>query len=56
MRYDKDFDFFSRHPEWYTCEIGVGYMPTKEAPPEAVEAIERYKKNKAERQKQGYVE
>ena len=54
MRYDKDFDFFSRHHEWFTFEVGVGYIPTKEAPPEAVEAIERYNRNEDERIKKGY--
>ena len=42
MRYDKNFAFFVSHEEWYTFVKGVGYVPTEEAPEEAVKAMEEY--------------
>jgi hypothetical protein len=42
MRYDKNFDFFIAHFDWYNIVEGVGYVPTKKAPPEAVKAMETY--------------
>lgn len=45
MRMDKDLKLILAHPEWYTTKKGVGYIPTKEAPKEAVEAMERVNEN-----------
>ncbi len=56
MRYDKDFDYFVSHHEWYTHKVGVGYVPTENAPKEAVEAIERFNKRMQEREALGYEE
>ena len=42
MRYDKNLVIFLGHTEWYTFEVGVGYVPTDEAPPEAVKAMAEY--------------
>ncbi len=42
MRYDKNYAFFAPHHDWYTIVIGVGYVPTEKAPPEAVKAIEDF--------------
>ena len=56
MRYDKDFAFFIKHDDWYTIEPGKGYMPTPNAPKEAVEAIERFKKTMEERDRLGYMD
>ncbi len=42
MRVDPNLVIFLGHPEWYTFEVGIGYVPTDEAPPEAVKAIEDY--------------
>ena len=45
MRMDKDLKLILAHPEWYTTKKGVGYIPTEEAPKEAVEAMERVNEN-----------
>lgn len=42
MRIDRNFIIFSENEEWYTFEVGVGYVPTEKAPKEAVEAMEKY--------------
>jgi hypothetical protein len=42
MRYDKNYAYFRPHTEWYNFVVGVGYVPTDEAPPEAVKAMEEY--------------
>ncbi len=42
MKIDKNLRIFITHVEWWEFEVGVGYIPTKEAPPEAVEAMKRY--------------
>jgi hypothetical protein len=42
MRCDKNFMYFSKHSDWYTFEMGVGYVPTEKAPAKAVEAIKAY--------------
>lgn len=42
MRIDPNFMVFAEHEEWYTFEKGVGYIPTDEAPQEAVEAMQKY--------------
>lgn len=42
MRYDTNLAVFLGHPDWYGFEVGVGYVPTDKAPPEAVKAIEEY--------------
>lgn len=54
MRIDKDFIFFTAHEDWYTVDPDIGYVPTKNAPKEAVEAIERFNKTKNERRRLGY--
>ena len=36
----KDARFIS-HLEWYTIVEGVGYVPTEEAPQEAIESMKR---------------
>lgn len=41
MRYDKDFAYFAPHFDWYEFIEGKGYVPTKNAPAEAVKAMER---------------
>ena len=42
MRYDRNFAFFAPHFEWYTFTKGIGYVPTAEAPEEAIKAMEEY--------------
>lgn len=42
MRYDKNYAYFRPHTEWYNFVVGVGYVPTDEAPPEAVTAMQEY--------------
>lgn len=42
MRYDENLAVFLGQAAWYSFKIGVGYVPTDKAPPEAVEAMERY--------------
>ena len=42
MRIDRNFLVFGGHPEWYRKVMGVGYVPTEKAPPEAVEAMKRF--------------
>lgn len=56
MRIDKDYIFFIDHDDWYTVEPGIGYVPTPNAPKEAVEAIERFMKTKKERRRLGYMD
>lgn len=42
MRADKDYNLFSKNPDWFTHKKGIGYIPTDIAPKEVVEAIKRY--------------
>ncbi len=42
MTIDPNFIIFAGHTDWYTFEIGVGYVPTEKAPPEAVEAMKSF--------------
>ncbi len=42
MRRDENLFVFIGHPEWYTLDLNKGYIPTKEAPAEAVKAMEAY--------------
>lgn len=42
MRIDPNYKIFGGHPEWYTFEKGVGYIPTDKAPKEAVESMKKY--------------
>ena len=44
MRRDRNLEIFLGHPEWYTFDDEKGYVPTEKAPPEAVEAMEKYNK------------
>lgn len=41
MKIDKDFKAFCSHSEWYDIIEGVGYVPTKECPEDAKDAMER---------------
>lgn len=45
MKKDKDLALILTHREWYIMKKGVGYIPTKEAPKEAVEAMKRVNAN-----------
>lgn len=42
MRRDENLFVFIGHAEWYTLDLKRGYIPTKEAPPEAVKAMKAY--------------
>lgn len=42
MRYDRNYAYFRPHTDWYTFEVGIGYVPTDKAPPEAVKAMQAY--------------
>lgn len=42
MRMDKNFILFTTKDEWYDFVEGIGYVPTEQTPPDAVEAIKRY--------------
>ncbi len=42
MRYDKNYAYFTEHPEWYTVKPGVGFIPTEKAPERAKEAMKEY--------------
>ena len=42
MTRNEDLRTFLGHTEWYTHEVGVGYVPTPNAPPYVVEAIKRW--------------
>ena len=42
MRIDENLKVFLPHPEWYVHKIGIGYVPTDQAPIEAVEAMKKY--------------
>ena len=42
MRIDPNYIIFMDHSEWYTFDKEIGYVPTKEAPKEAVEAMKKY--------------
>lgn len=42
MRYDKVLASFIAHSDWYTFVKGIGYVPTDIAPPEAVEAMQKF--------------
>ena len=44
MTRDPNLFVFIKHPEWYVFDDEKGYVPTKEAPPEAVKAMEEYNK------------
>ena len=54
MRVDKDYMFFCDHSDWYEFDIDIGYVPTKNAPKEAVVAMDRFNKRMKERIEQGY--
>lgn len=53
MRRNKDFEMFIEHFDWYTEDENHHFIPTDKAPPEAVEAMERYNKRKDWEKKQG---
>lgn len=42
MRIDPNFMIFGENEDWYTFEVGKGYIPTEKAPIEAIEAMKRY--------------
>ena len=42
MRADHNFKVFSGHEDWYTFQIGIGYVPTEKAPKEAIEAMKKF--------------
>jgi len=42
MTIDANLRKFLTHIEWWEFEIGVGYVPTEQAPPEAREAMWNY--------------
>lgn len=42
MRRDPNFEIFAGHPEWYTFDNEIGYVPTDKAPEKAVKAMEEY--------------
>ncbi len=42
MRIDENLMVFLPHPDWYVHKTGIGYVPTDQAPIEAVEAMKKY--------------
>jgi len=42
MRADKNFIIFTKDLKWFDFVVGIGYIPTKYTPPEAIEAIKAY--------------
>ena len=42
MRYDRNYEYFTRNRDWYKLIYGVGYIPTETAPEEAVKAMDEY--------------
>lgn len=42
MRYDRNYAYFRPHFEWYYFVPGIGYIPSEEAPEDAVEAMISY--------------
>lgn len=54
MRIDRDFLIFCDHSEWFKLDPEIGYVPTDQAPREAIEAMERFNKRAKERLEQGY--
>lgn len=42
MRFDENYALFAKNTNWFKFIIGIGYVPTKEAPPEAVEAMKNF--------------
>ncbi len=41
MRDNKDFSAFATHYDWYTKDENGFYLPTENAPSEAIEAMKR---------------
>lgn len=42
MRYDKNFDYFASHTEWYEFVLNIGYVPTDLATTQATIAMLEY--------------
>lgn len=42
MRIDRTYITFARVPSWSCFVNGLGYLPTTEAPQEAIDAMKRY--------------
>lgn len=53
MRFDRNLALFIGHFDWYTFELGTGYVPTEKAPPEASEAMKLYNSYAGDRSKAG---
>ena len=53
MRFDRNLALFIGHFDWYTFELGTGYVPTEKAPPEASEAMKLYNSYAGDRAKAG---
>lgn len=52
MTRNEDLRMFLGHKEWYTHKVGIGYVPTKEAPEYIVKAIKRWNAVQKQREEQ----